>query len=352
MASKYYYSTRDLLVIAVLAALGGVMSAYVGYLANMVNHLVGVPYGAGQIMGGLHILWMVLIMAITGKKGSGVLGGLVKGFVEFASGSPHGIFIIFLSLVEGLFAELGYWPFRRFGKLRYMTSGGIGAFASVFIAQSLFMINPDLYQGFASFYVFLAVSLLAGISGVVFGGFFTSGIMDSLADAGIVKREEKKEKKNILSFSLPKAFALICGLLIVFSAIYYFALVQSYSDPSTVRVTGDVAYNNNEYYIPAYDDKFITLNAKLDGLYTHKPAQNYTGLPITYILSDARVKGSATKFDVVGSDGYYQTFNLTNVTTKNELILTVQQGPDRIWLIANNYEGGMWVDQVTTIRVY
>lgn len=351
MANKYYFSTRDLLVIAVLAALGGVMSAYVGYLANMVNHLVGVPFGAGQILGGLHILWMVLIMAITRKMGSGVLGGVVKGFVEFVCGSPHGIFVIFLSFVEGLFAELGFWPFQKYPRLAYMVSGGLGAFASVFIAQALFMINPDMYQGFASVYVFLAVSLLAAVSGVVFAGYFSSGIMDSLADAGIVKREVKP-KANVLSFSLPKAFALVCGLAVVFTAVYYFAFVQAHGDPMTVKVTGDVAYSGNEYYIPAYSDHYTTLYAKLDGQYTHKPAQNYTGLPITYVLDDARVKGSATKFDVVGADGYSQTFDLANVTSKNELILTVQHDPDRIWLIAKNYAGGMWVDQVTTIRVY
>lgn len=71
MAPKYYFSTRDLLTIAILASLGGVMSTYVGYVANVINRLVGVPFGAGQVVAGLHILWIVLILAITGKKGLG-----------------------------------------------------------------------------------------------------------------------------------------------------------------------------------------------------------------------------------------------------------------------------------------
>jgi energy-coupling factor transport system substrate-specific component len=273
--------------------------------------------------------------------------------VEFVSGSPHGLFVIVLSFLEGAFAELGFWPFQKYPRLAYMVSGALGAFASVFIAQVLFMISPDLYQGFASIYLFIAVSLLAAVSGVVFAGYFAGGILDSLADAGIVKRASKQEKKkSLLTFSVPKAFALVCLLLIVFSSIYYFGIVQAHTDPHTVKITGDVAYSGNEYYIPAYSSYYTTLYAKLDGEYTHKPARNYTGLPVTYVLKDARVKSSATKFDVVGSDGYYQTFNLTNVTTNDDLILTVQEEPDRIWLIAKNYAGGMWVDQVVAIRVY
>ncbi len=341
--NKYYYSTRDLLVIAVLAALGGVMSTYVGYLGNLVNHIMGVPYGAGQIVGGLHILWMVLIIAITGKKGAGAMGGLIKGFVEFVSGSRLGVFVILLSLIEGIFTEIGYWPFRKYKGLAYMIAGGLGSFANVLTFQIA-------YQAYDNIFLFGAVSLLSIISGVVFAGYFTGGIMDNLRDAGIVRREEKKEKKA-WSFSLPKAFALVCLLLIAFSAIYYFALVQMRDDPMTVTVTGSIAYDK-DYHVPSLVSQYATINAKLDGQYKHFPAQNYTGLPVSYLLKDAKVKGTATKIDVVGSDGYYQTFNLSEISDNDNLILTVEKDPERLWLVAKGYAGGMWVDKVKAIRVY
>ena len=59
---KYYFSTKDLVTIALLSALGGVLSTYIGYLGNMVNHIIGVPFGAGQFLAGLH--------GITRKKGA------------------------------------------------------------------------------------------------------------------------------------------------------------------------------------------------------------------------------------------------------------------------------------------
>ncbi|HEY3421939.1 MAG TPA: ECF transporter S component [Methanocellaceae archaeon] len=340
MGGKYYFSTRDLLVIAILASLGGVLSTYVGYLGNIVNHLVGVPYGAGQIMGGLHILWMVLILAITGKKGSGALAGLLKGFVEFISGSHLGIFVVLLSFVEGIFTEIGFWPFQKHRKLAYIIAGGLGSFANVLVFQVVYRVYDNIF-------LFGAVSLLALISGLVFAGFFAGGIMDNLEDAGIVRQEKKPEK--LLSFSLPKAFALLVALAMVFGAIYYFALVQLKGDPMEFHVTGDVPYTK-DYYLPNYQSYYVTINAKLDGQVTHLPTQNYTGLPVSFVLKDARAGSDARSIDVVGSDGYYQTFNVSDIINDDDLLLT--QENDSIKLVARGYPGQLWVSWVKEIRVY
>lgn len=337
---RYYFTTRDLLIIAILGSLGGVLSTYVGYIANVINHLVGVPYGAGQIVGGLHILWMVLILAITGKKGTGALGGLVKGFVEFISGSRLGVFVIFLSLVEGIFVEIGFWPIKKYRGIAYMTAGGLGSLANVLAFQVA-------YQVYDNIFLLGAVSLLAFISGVVFAGYFTGGIMDSLIDAGIVRRE--KEKKKAFSFSLPKAFAVGLGLLIVFSAIYYFGLVQLKGDPLEFTVTGKVAYTK-DYYQPVYSDKFVTVYAKLDGSVTHLPAQNYTGLPVRYVLSDARVSPEATTVEFVGSDGVSHIYNLTGVMEDDDVLIVQEDGTLRI--VAKGYTGSLWTRWLKMIKVY
>lgn len=339
MGNKYYFTTRDLLIVAILGSLGGVLSTYIGYIANTINHLVGVPYGAGQIIGGLHILWMVLIIAITGKKGSGALGGIVKGFIEFISGSRLGIFVIFLSLVEGVFVELGYWPFKKSGRMAYMIAGGIGSFANVLAFQVAFQVYDNIF-------LFSAVSLLAFISGIVFAGYFTGGIIDSLEDAGIVRREKKKEPA--FTFTTTKAFAMVLALAIAFSAIYYFALVQIKGDPLELEVTGNVAYPK-DYYLPVYSDRFVTINAKLDGQVTHLPAQDYTGLPVSFILKDARINDKATMIEVWGSDGYHQNFEVSKVLDNNDLILIEENG--KLRLVAKGYPGQLWVEQVKLIKV-
>lgn len=340
MAPKYYFTTRDLLTIAILASLGGVLSTYVGYIANVINHLVGVPYGAGQVIAGLHILWMVLILAITGKKGSGALGGFLKGFVEFISGSRLGIYVVLFSLIEGIFTEIGFWPLKKYRSLSYMVAGGLGSFAYVLGQQ---LVN----QVYDNIFLFGAVSALSVISGAVFAGYFGKGIVDNLEDAGVVRREKKPEK--LLNFTLAKAAALLLVLAIVFSAIYYFALVQLKGDPLQFTVTGDVT-RTKDYYQPAFSSQFVTINAKLDGQVTHLPEQNYTGLPMSYVLKDARIGENASKADFIGSDGYYQTFNVSDIEDNDDLVII--QEDDSLRLIARGYPGQLWVSQLKQIKIY
>ncbi|HTY90178.1 MAG TPA: ECF transporter S component [Methanocella sp.] len=341
MAPKYYFTTRDLLTVAILASLGGVMSTYVQYLANVINRLAGVPYGAGEIVAGLHIFWLVLMVAITKKPGAGVGGGLLKGLVEFLSGSSHGIFVVFISLLEGIFVEIGFWPFKKYPKLSYFTGGILGSFAYVLASQLLFNVYPNIF-------LLAAVGLLSIVSGAVFAGYFSVGIMDNLEEAGIVRREKKPEKKGF-GFTATRVVAVILALLIVFSAIYYFALVRLKGDPLQFTVTGAVA-SPKDYYQPSYASEFVTINAKLDGAVTHLPAQNYTGLPVRYVLRDARVGAGAKTLDVVGSDGYTQSFNVSDIMDNDDLIIVQEDGHLR--LVARGYPGQLWVDKMKMIKVY
>ena len=76
---RYYLSNRDLLVIAILSGIGGVMSTYVGYLGNLLNRIFGVPFGAGQFVSGLHIFWFILIAGLVRRPGAATAAGLLKG---------------------------------------------------------------------------------------------------------------------------------------------------------------------------------------------------------------------------------------------------------------------------------
>jgi energy-coupling factor transport system substrate-specific component len=103
------------------------------------------------------------------------------------------------------------------------------------------------------------------------------------------------------------------------------------------------------YNLDDYKDKFVTINAKLDGQVTHLPAQDYTGVPLRLILSDAGAKDGSTKVTVSASDGYTQTFDYANVTSSDNMILINQN--DTVRLVAKGYAGGYWVEQVKAIEV-
>lgn len=270
MAPKYYFTTRGLLTIAILASLGGAMS--MGYLANVTNRLMGVPYGAGQVVAGL-LLWLILILALTDKK---------------ASGSHLGLFVAFFSLVEGIFTEIGFWPFKKYRGLSYMAGWAMRAFA------------------------YVALSLLSIFSGAAF--------------AGIVRREIKQKKASRLTMA--RALAVLFVLAIAFSV--YYSLVRLKGDPLQFTVMGDVAYTK-DCCLPAYS----------------LPA--YIGVPLIAVLKDEDVKGGAANITISASDGYMQAFELSNVTASDDAILINDN--DTVRVVAKGYPGGKWVEMVTSIEV-
>ncbi|WP_461368985.1 ECF transporter S component, partial [Candidatus Darwinibacter acetoxidans] len=79
---RIYFATRDLLIMAVLSGIGGVLSTYVGYLGNLLNRLFGVPFGAGQFVAGLHVFWIILAAGLVRRPGAATIVGLLKGVVE------------------------------------------------------------------------------------------------------------------------------------------------------------------------------------------------------------------------------------------------------------------------------
>ncbi|MFW9986407.1 MAG: ECF transporter S component, partial [Candidatus Odinarchaeota archaeon] len=66
-ATTYYFTTRDLVTIAVLSALGGALSTFVGYLGLLLNTAIGTPFGAGQFLSGLHVFWIILAAGLIRK---------------------------------------------------------------------------------------------------------------------------------------------------------------------------------------------------------------------------------------------------------------------------------------------
>jgi DMSO/TMAO reductase YedYZ molybdopterin-dependent catalytic subunit len=103
------------------------------------------------------------------------------------------------------------------------------------------------------------------------------------------------------------------------------------------------------YDLNKYQDRLVTIDAKLDGKVTHLPEQQYTGVPLRVILSDAGVKAGATNVTVSASDGYSQKFELANVTAGDDMILINEN--ETVRLVAKGYAGGMWVEMVTTLDV-
>lgn len=145
---------------------------------------------------------------------------------------------------------------------------------------------------------------------------------------------------------MKRTFILTIALLVL--SAMALGCTTSKNQALNFDVSGQVS-KAGTYNLDDYKDRFITINAKLDGQVTHLPAQNYTGIPVRTILSDAGVKDGSSNVTVSASDGYVQVFDLSNVTASDNMILINQNSTVR--LVAKGYAGGYWVEQVKTITV-
>ncbi len=345
---RHHLSTWDLVSIAVLSALGGVLSTYVGYLGNMVNRFVGVPFGAGQFMAGLHIFWMVLAFGITRKKGSATAVGILKGVVELFMGSTHGVIIILVSAVQGLFLDATIFGFSLFKKedsrIATYLGAGLGAASNVFVFQWFFFSSVPISY-------IIVISFLAFLSGAFFGGYFGITTLENLALSGALPGMEKPhEKKRWSSLFKPhRLIALVMALALLVGGLFYFAFVFGVPpDDASCSIAGNV----EDPYTFRYADfqgSEITLKAELNGSFTHVPPKNYTGVPLKAVLEKADPGADASKVEVISYDGYKAEFTLTDILSDNRTLLEKRDGSLR--LVAADYEGAFWVRQIREVKV-
>jgi len=106
------FSTQDLVVITMMAALGLAIKPIVTPLSQIITGPLYIP--GGVVAGAFYMLWIVLAYGLTGNKpGSALLVGLVQGIIvillPFAN---HGAFSIVSYAAPGLAVELVYLILR------------------------------------------------------------------------------------------------------------------------------------------------------------------------------------------------------------------------------------------------
>ncbi|MFW9842987.1 MAG: ECF transporter S component [Candidatus Thorarchaeota archaeon] len=346
-------STRDIVTIAILASLGGALSTFVGYLGNLINLSLGVPFGAGQFMAGLHVFWLVLIRAIVPKRGVGTAGGLLKGMIELFTGSTHGIVIVVVSLIQGLVVDIAASVAgnaenpKDSSQITWWIGAGVASAANVIVLQLFY------FTGAPFLYIFV-ISILAFCSGIIFAGYFAWETLEFLNDAGTITgfQSAKPAIEDITprSFAYRNLPAIIFVLFLTVGSLYYTTNVANvFADPYSCEVRGLVD-NPFSFSLEDFASSEVTIEAELIGAYTHIPPTNYTGVLLSTILQQANVQTGAAELQIIARDGYSISLDITDVMTDSHLLLS--RSDDGLWLIAGNYDGSMWVRQVSTLQVY
>jgi energy-coupling factor transport system substrate-specific component len=112
-----YFSTRDLILIALMAALGLAVKPLVKTFTHVISTPLGIP--GGSLTGGLNMLWLTLPLAITRKSGAATLTGLLQGVAVLVTGwfGTHGALSILTYALPGVMADLVSLFYKRFDKV-------------------------------------------------------------------------------------------------------------------------------------------------------------------------------------------------------------------------------------------
>lgn len=100
------FRVYDLVVIAVMAALGLAVKPVVVPLAHMICGPLMIPGGA--LAGGLYMMWMVIGYGIVKKPGTAVLIGLIQALLVLFTGiiGSHGIMSLMTYTAPGIAVDL------------------------------------------------------------------------------------------------------------------------------------------------------------------------------------------------------------------------------------------------------
>lgn len=169
------WTTMDIVVVAVLGVVFGVLNAPLGAIYALGMAAFG-PIWTGIFM--VFNISQIVAMYIIRKPGVALVNGTINGVVQFLSGNPSGVLAIFWGLLQGIGVEL---PFL-FTKYRIYTWPVF--FVGAGLATALAKIVNVIVYGWGS----LSIPFLIMIWIL---SFFMSGIFSGLVGIGIAKLLQK-----------------------------------------------------------------------------------------------------------------------------------------------------------------
>ncbi len=180
------YTTQNLVMVAVLAAIAGVLNTGIGNLWYLANTSLG-PLGGALIQG--MFMWAYILAAfIVRKPGVALIFGIIEGAVEVLLGNAAGIGTLGWGISQGLAIEvvLMICSYSRFGMITAVMAG---------VASSQFgTLWSSVFYGWDPAYskdVWIAVPVNV-VSGAIFSGLLGYILAERLSKTGLLRSSRKK----------------------------------------------------------------------------------------------------------------------------------------------------------------
>lgn len=333
--ASLYFSTRDLLIMAVLAALGGIASTYINTLGDAIHAALGLP-GATQWAAGLHVIWIVLSAGILRKPGTGTVTGIFKGALELMSGNSHGVIILLVDLVAGLLVDFGFLLFRKKQSIwPYLIAGGLATGSNVLVFQ-IFATIPLNMLGLSAIIILFFVAFA---SGLLFAGVLPFLLVNTLTKAGVIRIPKLTSQPRKMGWWILLGVFILAALLAVF-------LRANLRVPQAISIDGAVEapiiFPSNSLNVDR-----VTRQMEYRGVMTE-----YQGYPLDEIIISANPDMDANTLLIEASDGYAFLISFDELIT-NDNILLVQggRGENAAFEVVGPQSSKAWVRNVTRMTV-
>lgn len=180
---NFNYTTSDLVIMAVLGALAGVVNTWMGnvwYAANTVSPI----YGAA--LQGTFMWAYLLSYFLVRKSGSMLIIGIVEAGVEALLGNQAGLNTLGWGITQGIGAEVVMW-FCNYSKFGWLAFGLAGAGASQFGTVWSFVL-----YGWSSLQDYMIAAPINLVSGFVFSGLLAYGLGKLIENTGLVRATRRE----------------------------------------------------------------------------------------------------------------------------------------------------------------
>ena len=180
---NFNYTTSDLVIMAVLGALAGVINTWMGnvwYAANTVNPI----YGAA--LQGTFMWAYVLAYFLVRKSGAMLVIGIIEAGVEALLGNQAGLSTLGWGITQGIGAEVVMW-FCNYGKFGWLALGLAGAGASQFGTLWSFIL-----YGWSSLNDYLIAAPINLVSGFIFSGLLGFGLGKMIENTGLLRATRRE----------------------------------------------------------------------------------------------------------------------------------------------------------------
>jgi ABC-type thiamin/hydroxymethylpyrimidine transport system permease subunit len=154
------YGARQLSMIVIFSSLGAVLSVPIGYAGNYMKAIPALPLGTGQALSGFHLVTVVLASMLVRRRGAAAATATVKGLLEAALFSFHGLPVILISSAQGLVIDAALYLAGYDSTLALSLGCGLASASNVAFLQFV-LLMPYPSEVFAFMY---AVAFLSGAS--------------------------------------------------------------------------------------------------------------------------------------------------------------------------------------------